>query len=152
MIEPSKLKSYEISDIIHQKYINNCKYKVPNAYIFKWESDFFIQKDNGYCYEFEIKVSKADFKKDFEKSDKHEVLKNGFFINYRNEQITRKRPNKFYYVAPIGIIDIKDVPKYAGLMVINDKGFLETIKEAPFCTKKFLNLKNCCALNFIIIG
>lgn len=54
---------------------NSIKYNVNNLYIFDWESDKFIETKSGYIYEFEVKISKADFKNDFKnKQDKHIIL------------------------------------------------------------------------------
>jgi len=49
-------------------------YDINNLYIFDWESDKLIKTKSGYFYEFEIKVTKADFKNDFKKEDKHAIL------------------------------------------------------------------------------
>ena len=50
------------------------KYVIENLYVFSWESDKLIETRSGLIYEFEIKVSKADFKNDFKKKDKHVIL------------------------------------------------------------------------------
>ena len=50
------------------------KYVLENLYVFSWESDKLIETRSGLIYEFEIKVSKADFKNDFKKKDKHVIL------------------------------------------------------------------------------
>ena len=51
------------------------KYNVDGLYVFEWESDKLIWTKNGYIYEFEIKISRADFKNDFKhKKDKHLIL------------------------------------------------------------------------------
>lgn len=48
------------------------KYRFANAYFFHNESDFLSFLQNGLCYEFEIKISRSDFKADFKK-EKHQV-------------------------------------------------------------------------------
>lgn len=54
---------------------NTVKYDVDGLYIFEWESDKLIETRSGLIYEFEVKVSKADFKNDFKhKKDKHIIL------------------------------------------------------------------------------
>lgn len=54
---------------------NSVKYDVDGLYIFEWESDKFLETRAGLIYEFEIKVSRADFKNDFKhKKDKHIIL------------------------------------------------------------------------------
>ena len=54
---------------------NSVKYFMDNLYVFGWESDKLIETKTGYIYEFEIKISVADFKNDFKhKGDKHAIL------------------------------------------------------------------------------
>lgn len=127
-----------------------------------WESDFFIIKDNGYCYEFEIKISRGDFKNDEKKVDKHSILKTGKYWNktsrfviedgkYKRDENNRividetpkwmeaKRPNKFFYIVPEGLIGVHEIPIYSGLMYVNENGEIRTIKEAPFLHKEKMN-------------
>ena len=52
------------------------KYNVDGLYVFEWESDKLIWTKTGYIYEFEIKISRADFKNDFKhKKEKHLILR-----------------------------------------------------------------------------
>ena len=54
---------------------NSVKYDIDGLYVFDWESDKLLETKTGYIYEFEIKISKADFKNDFKhKQDKHIIL------------------------------------------------------------------------------
>ena len=54
---------------------NSVKYNIDGLYIFDWESDKLLETKSGYIYEFEIKISKADYKNDFKhKKDKHIIL------------------------------------------------------------------------------
>ena len=66
---------------------DKAKYKLSNAYVFTWESDYFVQRLNNYIYELEIKVSRADYFADFKKTEKHKAL--------RGEHTKLKIPNKF---------------------------------------------------------
>ena len=51
------------------------KYDIDGLYVFSWESDKLIETRSGYIYEFEIKVSRADYKNDFKhKQEKHALL------------------------------------------------------------------------------
>lgn len=147
-----------IADLLLRNYSQNNKYLITNVYLFRWESDFFLQKDNGYCYEFEIKISRSDFKKDAKKIDKHKIMKTGLheFTSFSmdpgsTERIVNvreaKRPNRFYYVAPSGIIKKDEVPDYAGLIVIVD-GELVKIKEAPMLHKEVINFDKQLAIKF----
>lgn len=135
-----KLSEAKIQQLLNYKYSQNAKYKIPNIFAFDWESDFFIQKENGYCYEFEIKISRSDFFADRKKIEKQKILTTGF--NYNNSIC--KRPNKFFYIIPDGIIKLEEIPSYAGYMSINN-GTIITIKEAPFLHKEKLDFsKNFC--------
>lgn len=149
-----------ICDTLNTHYNGNARYKLANAFIFMWESDFFVQKDNGYCYEFEVKISRSDFNCDKKKVDKHRILKNGCYPTTRSifvdgkfkdvltgETEESRRPNKFYYVVPTGMISAYDVPVYAGLMYCNGYS-LETIKEAPFLHKDKLVLDSVLCKKF----
>ena len=55
--------------------LNTVKYFIENLFVFDWESDKLIETKSGYIYEFEIKISKSDYKNDFKhKVDKHVIL------------------------------------------------------------------------------
>jgi hypothetical protein len=63
-------------------YAQDHRYLIGNSFIFDWESDFFSVTKSHYSIEYEIKISKADFKKDVEKR-KHFLFCNcnkGVFI------------------------------------------------------------------------
>lgn len=54
-------------------FYNNHEHTFRNKYIFGWESDFFCVSKSGYCIEVEIKISRGDFRADFNKQ-KHALL------------------------------------------------------------------------------
>lgn len=113
----------------------------PNVYLGHFEADILEITKSGYSYEYEVKVSRSDFKKDLLKRKqtlgglnvlKHLQLKIGNHVNY------------FSYVVPEGLISIGEVPEFAGLIYVNshevkfsdDKGtyikhrlFAKTIKS-----------------------
>lgn len=64
----------------------------------------------GYLNEFEIKISKQDFEKDFLKR-KHYIL--------QRPNIYMKIPNYFWYVAPTKAIPLC-IPDYAGLIEVRE--------------------------------
>ena len=96
------------------------RYQLHNSYIYNWESDFFCINRKLMAFECEIKISRQDFKKDFDKSKKHNVLQ---------EKEYKFRPNKFYYVTPKDLIKLEEIPKYAGLIYIDNN--VKIIKRAP---------------------
>lgn len=56
-------------------FIASPKYSVDGLFVFRWESDKLLWTKAGYIYEFEIKISRSDYKNDFKhKADKHLLL------------------------------------------------------------------------------
>ena len=129
----------------------------PNVHLFGWECDFLSITKVGFIHEYEIKLSVQDYKADFKKIQKHQIIKNGFRELSEHEsnmrfchgdryiipnltpdnKITRKRPNYFWYVCPENIIPECDVPEYSGLIYIIKNSFYDgthgtaVIKNAP---------------------
>lgn len=92
-----------------------------NLYVYNWESDYLAITKSMYAYEVEVKISKADFEKDFEKTEKHLII-SGKLNKSGNEDICRYlKPNYFYYAMPEKIAVDCDVPDYAGLIIISGR-------------------------------
>jgi hypothetical protein len=124
--DTNKLTSKDISHALGYLFLEH-KYVINNAYIFDWESDFFSVSDSGYVYEVEIKVTRGDFKDDFNKTAKHTLLES------LDPIINLKRPNKFFYAAPKGLLTTIEIPKYAGLIEVDNTGEIpKIVKNAPF--------------------
>lgn len=116
------------------------KYQIENLMVYNWESDSLLITRSDLVYEFEIKISKADFKNDFKhKVEKHQILEGIYEPQYPKwysqppkYNINENRPNYFYYVVPNGLIEADDVPSYAGLIYAeNEWPYLRTVKKAP---------------------
>ena len=160
-----------------EKYFaeNSVRYFMDNLFVFRWESDKLIETKTGYIYEFEIKISKADFKNDFKnKKDKHMILAGSkacgqeylpSFLEWyeklveraktsayarsnlahyerdreRNKIDNQRKPNKFYYAVPEGLIQPEEVPIYAGLIWVTNTGGLIEKKKAPYIHKDKYN-------------
>lgn len=73
---PSLIKEYDIQRALQKKFDSN-DYHLCNSYVFdkNWESDYMSISNTGYVYEVEIKISRADFFRDFAK-DKHHIFQN----------------------------------------------------------------------------
>ena len=74
------IKSEPLTEQSIQRRLNHVfaswKYNIDGLFVFEWESDKLIWTKTGYIYEFEIKISRADFKNDFKhKKEKHIILK-----------------------------------------------------------------------------
>lgn len=129
-------------------HFHAAKYVVSNVYVFRWESDVFVLTRAGMCYDIEIKITKADLKADFQKWQRHEVLEKGEYISrrtYRGQSVTKprklQRPNRFYFAVPKSLgVTSDDVPRYAGLLVVEDSGIVRVVKKAPLLHNTKLNL------------
>lgn len=101
---------------------------LPNFYFGRYEMDLFCLTQKDLIVEYEVKISKSDFRADFLKSHfdngtrvmKHDLIRNGL------------RSNQFYFVAPCEIIDKEEVPSYCGLIHFNaNLGNFKIVKRAP---------------------
>jgi len=84
------------------------------------ELDYMVMNMRRFIIEYEIKTSKPDFKNDFKKP-KHKRMAKGFGGRIR----------RFYFVTPVGLIERRDIPKYAGWIEIPSRGKPITRKKAP---------------------
>lgn len=87
-----------------------------------------ISKSEMVC-EFEIKVSRSDFKTQKEKTKQFNYSKQ--ITDGRAEQLDKSKvlvPNYFSYCCPDGLIKEDEVPKFAGLYYLKD-GIIREIKS-----------------------
>ncbi len=101
------------------------------------ECDVLSVSKSDYIYEYEIKVSRADFRKDFIK-EKHVNIINEKYTRTRKGELIYLLPNYFNFVTPRDLISIEDIPEYAGLIYIDDNGF-EIIKKPKLLHKTKAN-------------
>lgn len=104
------------------------------------EADVFGINNNGYMSEYEVKRSRSDFFADFKKEDKHRRLSQRNTIHVYDEWKKGNKtgntyeriliPNRFYYACESGLINVSEIPEYAGLVYI-DNGKCIEIKPAP---------------------
>ena len=105
------------------------KFNIPCenvSFFFHGEADVLSLNRNKYISEFEVKISKSDFK-----AEKKKVTKWMFFEMRTETHI----PNYFWYVCNEGLIQISEIPIYAGLMYVVN-GELEIIKKPLLLHKK----------------
>lgn len=125
----------KLLSILDRQYLSQsaCKYLIHNLFVFDWESDYLAITKAGLIHEVEIKISKHDFKNESKnKSEKFALFES------RNE--STMIPDFFYYCVPENLISVEDVPEYAGLLYVNDYGFLTTPKSAPRLKKEKTDL------------
>ena len=95
-----------------------------------YEADVLMITKSGIAYEYEVKTSRADFKKDFSKKTKHRIYSDSrpHLIRKRNYPL---KPNHFYYVCEEDLIKANEIPSYAGLIYVTKNKKLKVIKKAP---------------------
>jgi hypothetical protein len=107
---------------------NFCCENVKYLFNVGWEYDVASLNGNGYLTDFEVKISRSDFKADAKKKK----------IRYYIDPLFYRIPNYFYYVVPDGLVKREEIPNFAGLIfVVGDA--LKTIKRAPFLHKTIHN-------------
>jgi len=95
----------------------------PNIYLGSWEADILEVTKAGYTYEYEVKISKSDFKADFTK-----CKKKGKGSELKSDHIKcGKRTTHFYYLCPDGLLSVEEIPEYAGLIYAKKYDNLATI-------------------------
>ncbi len=112
---------------------------LPNFVIDRgFEMDVFKLTPSGLITEFEIKTSKMDFRLDFKKKNKHDLLKNG-----------QLSCNRFFFVTPCNLLKLEDIPSYAGWYELSETKYksryfvLSLRKNAPLLHKnKFENYRS----------
>ena len=117
------VKSHDIQDYL-RKHFANYVYELHHTYVFGWESDFFaVAKQTDYVIEVEIKVSRSDFKADFQKTTFHENINKH---SYLQDKTKKYKPNKFAFACPDGLIKPDEIPPEYGLFYLE-----ETKYESP---------------------
>lgn len=139
----TKLTERNIQDALflrlHTSHHSICPNYTPKAW---WECDVFAISKSGYISEFEIKLTKSDFKADAEKSGRT------LFINSSIDRATKHEaimagdlngPSKFTYVLPDGIINDEEVPEWAGIMrasIYHGRVVLTGVRQPKFLHKR----------------
>jgi len=102
------------------------------------ECDVLSISKADYIYEYEVKISRADFKKDFIK-EKHTFIINEKYTRIRKGELVYLLPNYFNFVTPKDLISIDEVPDYAGLIYMNEDSSFTIIKKPKLLHKTKAN-------------
>lgn len=106
---------------------------ISNFYYGRYEMDMFRLTSSGYVVEYEVKVSRSDFKADFEK--KHNVWGKGLFKKHEEIQ-NGNQANRFFFVVPKGLVRKDEVPQHAGLIYYDANcDSFSIVKHAPLIHK-----------------
>jgi hypothetical protein len=99
------------------------------------ECDVISMSKSDYIYEYEIKISRSDFKADFKKQKHSMILEKQFINESYSDNLNCYTPNYFYFVVTENLVSVDEVPYYAGLIYVKENGVLDTIKKAPLLHK-----------------
>lgn len=99
------------------------------------ECDVISISKSNYIYEYEVKISRSDYKKDFIK-EKHSLILNEKYTmtSYKGDLIYLL-PNYFSFVTFKDLIRIDEIPDYAGLIYINEDSKFEVVKKPSLLHK-----------------
>lgn len=111
-----KLKIDELTHaFVHTHFDFENHIVLSNYFHSDWEADILLIDKKGFSHEFEIKLSKADFKNDFKKSYrnattgeqflKHDKIASGDYVC-----------NTFSFLIPMGLVDHQDIPEHCGIV------------------------------------
>jgi hypothetical protein len=119
----------QVQKILYKQLVigrNSYNIAIPNIYLFdEQESDFVGITKSGYAHEYEIKLNKADYLNDFKKP-KHNHL-----LSYWRSPSPGNIPRRFYFVIHGFTLFGGELPDYAGLIAITERGIMKTIRRAP---------------------
>ena len=137
---------------------------VPCSNVFGWEADIVIVTKALIAHEFEIKLSKVDFRNDkkkekFEHIERWRKGEKKYVKTYleeggrtwRWEHKGLQPPNYFWYVCPQDLIKPEEVPTYAGLAYVDKFCFWVQKKPTRLHKDKLTEkelLQLCRAMNF----
>jgi len=90
-----------------------------------WECDLIRVTPAGYWYEYEVKLTKSDFKRDAEKYSCVRIQTPGGWWRYSNQQEYKhdlltandpRGPKQFWFAFPAELIPMEQVPEWAGVV------------------------------------
>lgn len=125
------MNTKEMQQVIAKQQVNKGHVLVCEnlSMFFPFEIDVLSVTGAGFAYEFEVKISRADYKKDSEKIEKHSFYKQGAECKFY------KLPNYFAYCCPPGLIKGHEIPSYSGLYYVQPSGLVQEIIKAPLIHK-----------------
>lgn len=137
-----EISAFDLEIAIHNHVSSSNCISFSNVFLWgNFESDYIKITGSGYIYEYEIKMSKQDFKKDFEKYNyfannkkKHDMILSG-----------ESGLKGFSFVVPENLISIDEIPQYSGLYYIvkSDRNTFSVncVKEPPILKAKKIDDK-----------
>lgn len=126
---------------------------IPNCYTsHDNEADLLAIRKSGMCDEFEIKISRADFFNDAKKTvqyrscewdgideqflaENNDYIKTGIIAPWQKPKYESlvdgdMTANYFWYVIKEGIVELDEIPDFAGVFFVDDNGELSRARTA----------------------
>lgn len=135
----------QIQCALFREFRSTSKLVVPNyTPVDWWQCDLWRVTAAGYAEEYEIKLTRSDFRADASKCQKSKLIerlpggtKRLIEVEtHKHAMVSQGRgPSRFYYIAPEGLLDDdSDIPSWAGFREVNqDRQWLRvrTVRRAP---------------------
>jgi len=122
--------------IIRERYARNTT--LPNYTPRNWfECDVFEVTAAGYFVEYEVKLSKSDFRADADKAKRHYDQDWNASLERKHDLLAvsdARGPSRFYFVTPENLIAEQELPPWAGLIIAHQGSrnvYLHTRRPAP---------------------
>ena len=113
-----RMTEKQIQAELFRRLRSSCELMVPNyAPRLWWPCDLFVVTKSRLAHEYEIKLTVHDFRRDCEKAS----LANGV----KHERLAAKDvrgPARFWYILPSGLVAEADIPAWAGLQEVEQRG------------------------------
>jgi hypothetical protein len=97
------------------------------------ECDVISVSKSDYIYEYEVKISRADYKKDFIKET---YSYNKIIHQNKKKELKNFTTTHYFNFVSRDLITIDEVPDYAGLIYIDEDGSFEIIKKQNYYKNK----------------
>ena len=125
------MNEQQIIVALYRRFFSSIQIAAPRYTMrgWPWEMDLCTLTKSGYVTEFEVKVSRADFRKDAEKCATHWL---GWDVAGRGSKTEKwvkhdllaardeRGPNRFFYAMPKGLVTLDEVPPWAGLIELEE--------------------------------
>ena len=138
------INEHFIQNVIARNRTYSTRYTmmIPNCYtIHDNEADMLAIRKSGYYDEFEIKISRSDFKLDESKQVYIDIDNKRTKVNKSRALTNGSMSNYFWYCVPENLITIDEVPEYAGLIYIYPSGYLREIKQPKKLHNNKMNIE-----------
>lgn len=118
---------------------------LTNHFHSDWEADILVINAEGFSHEFEIKLSRSDFKNDFKKNYQNAKTKEKF-LKHDKISCGDYLCNRFSFLIPMGMIEPDEIPSHCGIVEFDHNPdswrttFHEVRKPVAVHEEKFWNL------------